>query len=196
MLRTGIGASDLAGRGHGGVEPTPSRAEPIEVEPADRWQELVAGSGLPFGAHSLSVRQVRRVVADLCGGLTAADRDDVVLCVSELVTNAVLHARTAGVLRLFVGADGVRIEVDDESPAPPRLSTEHRVAGGRGLHIVDQLAASWGHASRPGGKTVWAEVRTAHQIRESRLGPPLAGVDAPGGGGVELPACGARPRPG
>jgi hypothetical protein len=51
----------------------------------------------------------------------------------------------------------VRIEVEDSSPEHPVVA---ETAGGRGMHIVDKLAADWGVREHPatGGKTVWAEV--------------------------------------
>lgn len=90
-------------------------------------------------------------------------KDDVAeiaeLLVSELVTNAVLHAGT--VVRLRVLGDGarVRIEVSDGINAPPsrrRYSAE--AATGRGLGLVEALAAEWGTRSDVAGKTVWCTV--------------------------------------
>jgi anti-sigma regulatory factor (Ser/Thr protein kinase) len=134
---------------------------------------------MPFVSEALGVRRARQFAADECASLAPPQRDDVLLCVSELVTNAVVHARSAGELRITVRSDGVRIEVDDESPDTPRLAADGRPVGGRGLRIVDQLAASWGHATRPGGKTVWAELPVAPG--PSDRGPPPTGVDEVGG---------------
>ena len=82
------------------------------------------------------------------------------LLASELVTNAVLHARTPFHVSVAV-ADGVaRVGVTDRSTrllARRRHSVES--ATGRGLVLVEQLAASWGIDARPDDKTVWFEVR-------------------------------------
>jgi anti-sigma regulatory factor (Ser/Thr protein kinase) len=85
--------------------------------------------------------------------LSAAEHDDVTLLISELVTNAVRHARPAGVetvvIRLAASPDRIRIEVSDRgsgfSPAAiPRPSRKD--LGGRGLFIVDAIASRWGTA--------------------------------------------------
>ncbi|MEU6523895.1 ATP-binding protein [Streptomyces sp. NPDC046924] len=90
--------------------------------------------------------------------------DTAVLVVAELTANAVLHGRVPG--RDFAlslshdeGRGVVRIEVTDTHPArPARLAPGTDEDGGRGLLLVDALAADWGVHDRLGpGKTVWAE---------------------------------------
>ncbi|MEV5490193.1 ATP-binding protein [Streptomyces bobili] len=90
--------------------------------------------------------------------------DDVVLVVAELAANAVLHGRVPGRdFALCLSHDDsrgvVRIEVTDTHPArPARLTPRTDEDGGRGLLIVDALAADWGVDDRLGpGKTVWAD---------------------------------------
>lgn len=82
------------------------------------------------------------------------------LLVSELVTNAVLHARSAPEVVVRVRAALVRVEVVDGSerlPVPKGYATDS--ATGRGLLLVDRLAAAWGTERRSGGKVVWFELR-------------------------------------
>lgn len=89
------------------------------------------------------------------------DVDTVVLLVSEVVTNAVLHARSAIVVRVEDRRDVVHVEVEDGSPVPPRMHHFARSsATGRGLRLLDRLAAAWGVESDApgGGKVVWFEV--------------------------------------
>jgi anti-sigma regulatory factor (Ser/Thr protein kinase) len=84
---------------------------------------------------------------------------DVPLLASELVTNAVRHANGDVALSLQLDRDRMRVSVRDNSDAPPvmgDLATAHD--GGWGLHIVDQLASSWGLETDSEGKTVWCEV--------------------------------------
>lgn len=86
--------------------------------------------------------------------------DDALLVVSELAANALTHARSSYRLRLSATPAALRIEVDDAgagTPEPqPLTETEEH---GRGLHLVDALAASWGmEAAESGGKRVWAEL--------------------------------------
>ncbi|MGI5256784.1 ATP-binding protein [Streptomyces angustmyceticus] len=88
--------------------------------------------------------------------------DDGAVVVSELVTNAVRHARSE-VIRLVVSrldSATVRIGVVDKSKAPPRPrqpGTEDD--SGRGLMLVAALADDWGTDPLPWGKRVWSELR-------------------------------------
>ncbi|MEV7924039.1 ATP-binding protein [Kitasatospora sp. NPDC088264] len=93
------------------------------------------------------------------GRLAAAE--DVLLMVSELVTNACLHA-PGGPRELRLGWDGerLRVEVSDASPAAPRLRpfADPGRPGGHGLRVVDRLARDWGCLPEGEGKLVWLEV--------------------------------------
>ena len=85
--------------------------------------------------------------------------DTVEVLVSELVTNAVIHAATPALGRVVLSGELVRVEVADRNPAPVRMQTYHPGAtSGRGLMIVDAMADDWGVEARSGGKTVWFEV--------------------------------------
>lgn len=84
--------------------------------------------------------------------------DDVRLVVSELITNAVMHTPTGGVLRVWLlGDGGWRVEVEDHSDRPPETVTTAREVGGRGLELVAMLAGRWGSTPLDAGKVVWAE---------------------------------------
>jgi serine/threonine-protein kinase RsbW len=108
--------------------------------------------------------QVGQVRADLRRGLGGCPvADDVILCVSELAANAVLHSNSRKPGGTYtVRAEGcpgasVRIEVEDDGgpwiskPAPDPAS-------GRGLDIISALAAEWGITSSPPGRAVWARI--------------------------------------
>lgn len=87
--------------------------------------------------------------------------DDTVLIVSELVTNAVIHAPAEPPLGLELSvADGVlRVALTDSSPAPPRQRRPSgQDEGGRGIGILDSLASRWGVNPRRGGKALWFEI--------------------------------------
>ena len=88
--------------------------------------------------------------------------EDVLLLVSELVTNANLHAGGAVELVLHGTRERLRLEVGDRSRLLPVPRTSYQASrpGGHGLHIVARLSTAWGSESRPGGKSVWAEVAT------------------------------------
>jgi serine/threonine-protein kinase RsbW len=84
-----------------------------------------------------------------------------VLLVSELVTNAVLHARGthAIVLELQAGRSWLRIEVQDGDPRWPQPRTPAGFdESGFGFVLVDALAGKWGVRETAAGKAVWAEL--------------------------------------
>jgi CheY-like chemotaxis protein len=88
--------------------------------------------------------------------------DDVQLLVSELVTNAVVHARSDAQVAVRLLPDALRIEVVDRGrPHLPAPSVPERAdaESGRGLFLVEQLATAWGVEPIDGGKSVWFEVR-------------------------------------
>jgi anti-sigma regulatory factor (Ser/Thr protein kinase) len=84
--------------------------------------------------------------------------DDVQLCVSELITNAVRHAGTELVLTLLVDTQ-LTVEVRDAVPelgAPaPQPADDPLASSGRGLHIVAAISTDWGVTRVSGGKAVW-----------------------------------------
>ncbi|GAA1235291.1 ATP-binding protein [Prauserella halophila] len=91
-------------------------------------------------------------------------RQNVLLLVTELVTNAVVHGRPPCTLRVRTGAERLRIEVSDADPRRPvLLHPGPDVDHGRGLLLVAALADDWGvdqadHSVDPRGKVVWAEL--------------------------------------
>ncbi|WP_436774080.1 ATP-binding protein [Yinghuangia sp. YIM S09857] len=89
-------------------------------------------------------------------------RDDACLCVSELVTNAVLHAYAVLInVTLALHPDRLRIEVTDDepaNPAPDRLpSPDPDDEGGRGLLLIAALGADSGWTTDLRGKTAWVD---------------------------------------
>lgn len=114
-----------------------------------------------------SVPAARHFTAQALRAWGVADRqDEVLLCVSELATNALLHGAPPGRgFRLHLtfdqgGGGPLRVEVHDSgggnvrTPAPlPQGEDE----GGRGLLLVAGLADDWGVGRRDPGKVVWCE---------------------------------------
>ncbi|WP_421107864.1 ATP-binding protein [Streptomyces sp. NEAU-S77] len=94
------------------------------------------------------------------------------LVLSELITNAVRHARVPGrqiETRYLHQGDSVRIEVHDAADPQPRLMTPPPEAvHGRGLFLVDALADQWGVTPRAVvGKAVWAVLAIPDDERAS-----------------------------
>ncbi|MFZ3559082.1 MULTISPECIES: ATP-binding protein [unclassified Streptomyces] len=121
-------------------------ADPAEVGRARRWaRSRLAGSGIEAD-ESLA--------------------ETLILIVSELVTNAVVHTGHPAVLRLALPSGvpaaclgTVRVEVADTCERPP---TPRHAAGeetnGRGLELVDGLADRWGWSPEGTGKAIWCEI--------------------------------------
>jgi anti-sigma regulatory factor (Ser/Thr protein kinase) len=107
--------------------------------------------------------RVSAVRADLRASLIDCARaDDIILCASELATNAVIHSRSAepgGTITVTAdirAGDHVRIEVhDDGGPWTPPAGSAGRP---HGLYIVDVLASQWGVIETGTGRTVWAQL--------------------------------------
>ena len=96
---------------------------------------------------------------------------DAELLVSELVTNAVVHAQSGSRVGVDWSATHLRISVFDSSNDAPEL----RDCGtdsvtGRGLYLVDRIAERWGVDYEGAGKRVWFEldVRPREALRRSR----------------------------
>jgi anti-sigma regulatory factor (Ser/Thr protein kinase) len=91
---------------------------------------------------------------------TEAVAADAGLVVSELVSNAVMHA--TGAIRLMISVEAMlRVQVFDGDNRVERVvmqRLETGTLGGRGLRIVNTLADSWGTLRHDDGKTVWAEL--------------------------------------
>jgi anti-sigma regulatory factor (Ser/Thr protein kinase) len=81
------------------------------------------------------------------------------LLVSELVANAVLHTGTPLEVVVETGSDRVRVEVHDRNPQLPVRKHYSSLSGtGRGLLLVERMAADWGADRTPVGKKVWFEL--------------------------------------
>ena len=84
------------------------------------------------------------------------------LAVSELASNAVLHARTPFIVLVERIADGVRVSVSDSDPTLPRVrQVDSATITGRGMAIVEALSRSLEVLASPGGKTVRFELGRA-----------------------------------
>lgn len=127
-----------------------------------RYGSGVVSSGravldLTLPARPTAPRDARRMVADNLGH--HARCGDILVCVSEAVTNAVIHAATP--VRVVVYEDGplVRVEVTDGDPTTPVTRNPDDVTPtGRGLLLIDRLAGRWGVDLRRDGKTLWFEL--------------------------------------
>ncbi|WP_285564908.1 ATP-binding protein [Streptomyces sp. RTGN2] len=159
----GVGARADAGiRADAGVG-APSSGQVESAERQWRTLSLRQVSGIVPTARDFA----RQALHDW-GWLPAASADrraaaeDVLLVVSELVTNACLHADGPDELRIARSSKALRVEVADGGAGQPAPRTPHRPGrpGGHGMFIVQRLCLDWGVVRVPGepGKTVWAEL--------------------------------------
>jgi anti-sigma regulatory factor (Ser/Thr protein kinase) len=105
----------------------------------------------------------RHAVTEVLAGWGCAEsaQEDLLLVVSELVTNAVVHGAEPIVVTVMRGPERVRVEVTDglSDASPHNNLAAPDAETGRGLSVVTRLACAWGWRASPGrGKTVWAEV--------------------------------------
>lgn len=124
-----------------------------------------------YSSHPARVKTARQQAerAARLWSLGTAATSALELVVSELVTNAVKHARTppgrqVGVT-LTLGEKTVRVEVRDADPAPPKFRHPTDDAeDGRGLLLVENLCQRWGVEHMVIGKAVWAEVHLTEPV--------------------------------
>lgn len=144
-----------------------------------------------FGKDRTAVRQARMFVDEELERAGPDDNDIAVLLTSELVSNVLLHARSAPTVTVVVEGHRIRVEVADDSPALPiRKGYGPDATTGRGLILLETLASAWGAEPTDRGKCVWFELDVAPSAadasadRAERTLP--AGVD-----GVDLNALAA-----
>jgi anti-sigma regulatory factor (Ser/Thr protein kinase) len=139
-----------------------------------------------LAGNSASVQKARSFVeVTLAAWGMAPYVEQAMLLTSELATNAVTHARTSFRLTVLLD-DRVTIEVWDASPELPCVDSA-RVDDdrGRGLVLVEKLAASWGVRREDHGKTVWFSLDTAPPA-EARAGLEVSAPDGLSGGVVGI----------
>jgi GAF domain-containing protein/anti-sigma regulatory factor (Ser/Thr protein kinase) len=122
----------------------------------------VADDSLHLAGQPDTVPYARRWVSEALTGTEAEMLvPDAELVVSELVTNALLHAGPPVTLRVEVTPPKVRIEVGDTSRVTPvRALARSDAMTGRGLALVAALARDWGVEPTAEGKVVWCELST------------------------------------
>lgn len=107
--------------------------------------------------------RARAHVLEAARGWGIDEADDLRIVASELITNAVLHGRSAPSVCVRHDDPGsITIEVGDDSPGEPTPGRSGDGASlGLGLEIVAALAEDWGVRRTDGGKVVWARLAAA-----------------------------------
>jgi serine phosphatase RsbU (regulator of sigma subunit)/anti-sigma regulatory factor (Ser/Thr protein kinase) len=130
-----------------------------------------------FDPDPSAVSRARRFARDTLRqwGITDPSCDDAVLLISELVTNAVLHAGTRARLTLRLDAGALEAEVTDAHPArtlPDPPPFDHNLSERRrGLVLPTALARTWGVTYTATEKTVWFRLSAGSE--PISLAPPV-----------------------
>lgn len=180
-----------------------ARTAPLETARAgtgmdDREEVTVSGGILMRRSISLppeapSAREARRFVSHLLEEAGRREwREVAELAVSEVVTNAILHAHTSLTLTAMIEMDRVRVEVSDRNVSLPAARLYGRGATtGRGLALVAAITSAHGVTSLgPAGKTVWFTLGDTPEPGAEN--DPLTAWDDEGGEG-DFPRAAGRP---
>lgn len=125
-----------------------------------------------FAPDLSSAGEARRFVRGFLAASGASELSEVAaLLTTELVTNAVLHTRSAPDVTARLAGRRLRVEVTDDDHTPPvRQRLAPRADRGRGMILVSNLAAAWGFEPTRTGKVVWFELDPGSPTERVQLG--------------------------
>lgn len=137
-------------------------------------QQLLDHRVLGLPAHPASAGVARRLVEEVLEDVVPGEvLDNAQLLVSEVVTNAIVHARSDIGLTVSLVRELVRVEVADHSPHLPVLKRcDDGSLTGHGLDLVASLAADFGVVTHEAGKAVWFTLGQ-HSGRSPDPGAPI-----------------------
>jgi phosphoserine phosphatase RsbU/P len=146
-----------------------------------RSSVVVATATSSFPPNAQAPGMARRFIGNaLTDRVPAGSLDIARLLVSELVTNAVVHAASAVEVEVSVDdtAAVIRVRDADTGPLVSRTGVGTELdEGGRGFMLVDRLAHTWGTEHSGGRKTVWFRLL----VRDEEPVAPAQPADDPGG---------------
>lgn len=146
----------------------------VEANDLEWKKRPIANVRRGYGPDPGSVAASRQFVGENLADLPARVQEAAVLMVSELATNAIVHAATGFGVNIARTDSEVRVEVNDLGGGTPELRTPLTTEPqGRGVQIVQKLSDEWGIIDYDGerGKTVWFAVALdAHRGDEREAG--------------------------
>jgi DNA-binding NarL/FixJ family response regulator len=117
------------------------------------------GLSIELPDHASAPRIGRRLIRNLLIHRDRALVADVELLVSELITNAIVHASSAPQLEVRLSRQSIRVAVHDAEPSLPEFRVpDAGRPGGRGMQLLSTLASRWGADHSDTGKVVWFEI--------------------------------------
>src|SRR5687768_8588128 len=142
----------------GHAEPGAQPPRTNDEATTDMTDLKVGPAEMQLAPQPASAGVARRFVREVLGD-SHPQAEVAALLISELATNAILHARTPFAVRVEDSAQRVRCEVGDASAARARRRHHAPEATtGRGLSLISTLADAWGMDSTDTGKVVWFEL--------------------------------------
>jgi hypothetical protein len=140
---------------------------PVWPDPAGAFAALGAPGpeqhriSVALAAESGAARYARELITESCARWERPDLvGDACITATEMVNNVVVHARTPMRVLLALHDDTMSVAVRDGSAVPPRFDgpVAPTSYGGRGMLLIDAVAARWGHLPLDDGKVVWARL--------------------------------------
>jgi anti-sigma regulatory factor (Ser/Thr protein kinase) len=140
------------------------RARRLDQRPALAFSDEPVPSGAVAAVHDVTpdtsgVAKARHFLAEVLGvwGVGEEDAFRATVCLSELVTNALVHAHADCVVRVMLAGRVLTTTVRDRglTPRGPIGAADPMAVHGRGLQLVDALADRWGTQPDPAGTTSW-----------------------------------------
>ncbi len=159
---------------------------PGAVHDAGVTAEVATDQVLPPDATSASI--ARKLVREALHGFDNEDALDAAqLAISEIVTNALVHAGTSMHLRILLADHSLRVELTDgSSRLPAQRDFGTAAPTGRGLLLVEELVTRWGAHAVPDGKVVWFEISDGDALGDLLPPPVIVHVDEESSVVVEL----------
>jgi anti-sigma regulatory factor (Ser/Thr protein kinase) len=115
-----------------------------------------------FGRSPIAPANARSAIAEFCEALQLGHlRHPAMTIISELVTNAIIHADSDAAVDISVRGDFLHLRVRDQSPEPPVIRHGGVSDHGNGMVIVASMSTAWGFVVSPdrSGKVVWSTLR-------------------------------------
>jgi anti-sigma regulatory factor (Ser/Thr protein kinase) len=157
LLRLATELAEVVAEGLAAVRPAPQWPEPLAIHPGARECLLPSDARAP----TLARRWLAGALAEVHA--TTETSEAALVCISELVTNVVMHAGRPSVVSLVRDGDDITVLLRHLSdPSPRRIvraaTSDPLPISGHGLRLVEALSSAWGSEEREGVTTAWCRL--------------------------------------